>query len=377
MILVVSLNPALDLTYEVEAADWAGVNRPHTVHVRPGGKGVNVARTLRALGRSVRLVGLAGGSAGAELIELLAGSGIEVAFTAIAGQTRRTLTIVDATHGQTALFNEPGPLVSAGEYASFVAGFQAALDGCDAVVLSGSLPGGVGPDAYAGLIAVARAASVPVILDTSGPALGLGAAASPTLIKPNLAELEHITGRSLVSASAAGVEVPTADGSGALCCRSGDLRDTLLSLVERAAGELRQSGAGFVVVSLGEAGLLAVSGDGSWLARPGERVDGNPTGAGDAVVAGLADGLVRELDWPELLRHAVALGAATVAAPVAGEFAAEEYERQHRVAKVDISGNPAPTTDYVDSQMPELPESGANPSPRSKMNAPIHHRIQG
>ena len=50
MILVVSLNPALDLTYEVDAADWAGVNRPHTVHVRPGGKGVNVARTLRALG---------------------------------------------------------------------------------------------------------------------------------------------------------------------------------------------------------------------------------------------------------------------------------------------------------------------------------------
>ena len=63
LILVVSLNPALDLTYEVDAADWAGVNRPHTVHVRPGGKGVNVARTLRALGCQVRLAGLIGGSA--------------------------------------------------------------------------------------------------------------------------------------------------------------------------------------------------------------------------------------------------------------------------------------------------------------------------
>jgi tagatose 6-phosphate kinase len=339
VILVVSLNPALDLTYEVEEADWDGVNRPHTVHVRSGGKGVNVARTLRALGQEVRLVGLIGGSTGAELVEGLAGSGIEVAFTAIAGQTRRTLTVVDAARGQTALFNEPGPLVRAGEYASFAAGFQAGLGGCDAVVLSGSLPGGVGPQAYAGLIAMARVASVPVILDTSGSALGLGSAAGPTLIKPNLAELEHISGRSLVSASTSDIEGPAAAASGALCCRPGDIRGTLLSLVEGAARELARDGAGFVVVSLGEAGLLAVSGEESWLARPGERVDGNPTGAGDAVVAGLADGLVRGLGWPELLRHAVALGAATVAAPVAGEFAPSVYERQYRLAAVTGSGD--------------------------------------
>ena len=45
MILVVTLNPALDITYEVDCADWAGVNRPHAVHVRPGGKGVNTQRS--------------------------------------------------------------------------------------------------------------------------------------------------------------------------------------------------------------------------------------------------------------------------------------------------------------------------------------------
>ncbi|HXS64466.1 MAG TPA: hexose kinase [Streptosporangiaceae bacterium] len=305
MILVVSLNPALDLTYEVQEADWGGVNRPHTVHVRPGGKGVNVARTLRALGRDVRLAGLIGGATGAELVEGLAGSGVEVGFTAIAGPTRRTLTVVDSARGQAALFNEPGPLVAGGEYQGFLDGYLAALGDCEAVVLSGSLPGGVGPEAYAGLISAARAAAVPVILDTSGPALALGAAAGPTLVKPNLAELEHISGRSLAAEAA-----------------------------RAAARELVRDGARSVVVSLGEAGLLAVTGEGSWLARPGERVDGNPTGAGDAVVAGLADGLVRGTGWPETLRHAVGLGAATVAAPVAGEFARDEYERQHRLAGV-------------------------------------------
>ncbi|HET7014664.1 MAG TPA: 1-phosphofructokinase family hexose kinase [Streptosporangiaceae bacterium] len=323
MILVVSLNPALDLTYEVEEADWGGVNRPHTVHVRPGGKGVNVARTLRALGHQVRLVGLVGGATGGELEERLAGSGIEVAFTAILGHTRRTLTVVDATRQHAALFNEPGPAVAGAEYQLFLDGYLAALGECDSVVLSGSLPGGVGAGAYAELITSARAASVPVILDTSGPALALGAAAGPTVVKPNLAELEHAT------------EAEPAT-SGKVRCRSGDIGESSLSLVEAAAGELIRAGARSVVVSLGGEGLLAVTGEGCWLARPGELVSGNPTGAGDAVVAGLADGLVRGLDWPQRLRQAVALGTATVAAPVAGEFALKDYQRHHSLVQLNL-----------------------------------------
>jgi tagatose 6-phosphate kinase len=343
LILVVSLNPALDLTYEVDAADWAGVNRPHTVHVRPGGKGVNVARTLRVLGCQVRLAGLIGGSAGSELAGLLAESGVELAFTPIAGATRRTLSVVDAARQQAALFNEPGPFVAAGEYAQFAAGYRAALGECDAVVLSGSLPGGVGAGAYAELIAAARAASVPVILDTSGPALVAGVAAGPTLVKPNLVELEDVTGRSL-SAGGASSQTLAEEGGGSAAwgapgCPYGDGGGTSLSLVVEAAREIGRRGAQFAVVSLGEAGLLAVTDDGSWLARPGELVSGNATGAGDAVVAGLADGLVRGLEWPDLLRHAAALGAATVAAPVAGEFALDEYVRQHRGAKLSKINN--------------------------------------
>ena len=79
-------------------------------------------------------------------------------------------------------------------------------------------------------------------------------------------------------------------------------------------------------------------------------VSGNATGAGDAVVAGLADGLVRGLEWPDLLRHAVALGAATVAAPVAGEFALDEYVRQHRGAKLSQINN----SDSLADRQPDL-----------------------
>ena len=301
MILVVSLNPALDITHEVLSVDWAGVNRPHTVHARPGGKGVNVARTLRALGADVTLTGLAGGSAGSELMDGLAGSGIKLALTPIGGQTRRTFTVVDGARGQAALFNEPGPAVGMGEFAEFFASYEKAAAECSVVVLAGSLPRAVEDGAYAELIKAAG--PVPTILDTSGTALALGAAAGPTLVKPNVAELAAVTG--------------------------GELPD--LAAIEAAAREL--SG-GAVVVSLGADGLLAVDGDDVWLARPGGSAHGNPTGAGDAVVAGLADGLVRGLDSQERLRHAVALGSATVSVPVAGEYAADAYD--HHFANIEI-----------------------------------------
>lgn len=304
MILVVTLNPALDVTHHVEGADWAGVNRPHAVHARAGGKGLNVARTLRALDRPVTVTGLAGGPAGQALASELAAEGIGVDLTPIAAETRRTFTVADSATGQAALFNEPGPPVSAQEYQQFMTSYTEALAGSAAVVLSGSLPLQLPDDAYAGLIAAAVAAGVPAILDTSGAALSAGLGAGPAIVKPNLAELEALTGPSLRGTGGAD-----------------------LARVERAARLVIARGAGAVAVSLGPDGLLAVAPDGCWHARPPAQVQGNPTGAGDAVVAGLADSLVAGRSWAERLRHAVALGSAAAAAPVAGEFAAEDYER--------------------------------------------------
>jgi tagatose 6-phosphate kinase len=313
MILVVALNPALDVTHHVAGVNWAGTNRPFAVHARAGGKGLNVARTLRSLGQPVRLAGLAGGLTGQAVADGLAGTGIDVGLTPIAGETRRTFAVADRVSGQTALFNEPGPAVTEGEFGEFIVAYEKALASSQAVVLSGSLPPGVPADAYAGLIARAAAARVPVILDTNGPALTSGAAAGPAIVKPNLAELATVTGR-------------------ALCTPEGPDQ----AAVERAARSLQGSGAGAVVVSLGADGLLAVTPEGTWHARPPGHVVGNPTGAGDAVVAGLADSLVRGQDWPATLRHAVALGTAAAGAPVAGEFAVTDYERL--VMTVQIAG---------------------------------------
>jgi tagatose 6-phosphate kinase len=348
MILVVTLNPALDVTHEVAGADWSGVNRPDEVSARPGGKGVNVARALRGLGADVLVTGLAGGPAGDALRAGLAAAGVPADFAVIAGETRRTFAVVDTRRGQTGLFNEPGPPVSAAEYDRFREMYRAALAASAAVVLSGSLPPGLPAGAYAGLARQAAAAGVPVVLDADGAALRLGTAGRPAIVKPNLEELERAAGRPLRLAPAAG-DQPTgqeAAGEPAGTRERAGTREpagtreraprpasTARGLageadpdaVVQAARELMTAGAGAVVVSLGAAGLLAVTGEGIWQAVPPGPAAGNPTGAGDAAVAGLAQGLVLGRDWPDRLRRAAAMGTAAVAERVAGEVHPDRF----------------------------------------------------
>jgi tagatose 6-phosphate kinase len=304
VIVVVCLNPALDVTHHVGAVDWGGVNRPRAVRARPGGKGLNVARTLHALGVDVLVLGLAGGVTGDGVEAALRELGVPAALTPVAGETRRTFTVVDdsvADHGVTA-FHEAGPEAGEEEFAGFRRGYEQALEAAAAVVLSGSLPPGLEAGTYATLIETAAAAGVPAVLDTHGEALRRGAAAGPAIVKPNLAELAALAGR------------PLSPGMDRAANRA---------TVEAAAGEL--DGAEAVVITLGPDGLLAATGDGCWRARPPAAMAGNATGAGDAVAAALAHGLVLGRPWDERLRHAAALGAATAAAPVAGEFRHQDY----------------------------------------------------
>jgi tagatose 6-phosphate kinase len=306
VILVVALNPALDITHEVDGVEWAGVNRPSAVRATPGGKGLNVAKILRALGADVRLVGLAGGQTGDVLAAELGGADVQAALVRIAGETRRTFAVVDTQRNETAIFNEPGPVVSSAEYAALLDSYAEALPITAAVVLSGSLPRGLAVTTYADLITMAAQANVPALLDTSGDALVAGVTAHPAIVKPNVAELFAVVGtRSRWPAAAAAPP---------------------LQVVADGAMELRDRGAGAVVVTLGADGMLAVTEDGAWLAGT-TPVTGNPTGAGDAVAAGLAHGLMHGCPWPGRLSHAAALGSAAAAAPVAGQILLSDYER--------------------------------------------------
>jgi tagatose 6-phosphate kinase len=279
VILTVTLNPALDVTYVVDSVTPGGTHRVSEVTERAGGKGVNVARVLHGLGVPVLATGLLGGTIGERVGALLAG--LPAGFMRIGGETRRTIV---ATDGQDATgFWEPGPVITPAEWEDFRRHFDLLCSHASVVVCSGSLPPGAPVDAYAQLIAVAGELGVRTVLDTSGAALPAGLAAEPDLIKPNAAELAELS-----------APIP---------------------------------GRTTVAASNGPDGLTVRGPAGSWRGWAPERLDGNPTGAGDACVAALARGLADRTPWPELLRDAVALSAAAVVAPTAGLVDLPTYQR--------------------------------------------------
>jgi tagatose 6-phosphate kinase len=332
VIVTVTLNVAMDVTYAVPRLEPHTVHRVTAVWRRGGGKGVNVARLLGALGEEVIATGLAGGRTGELVRADLAGAGVDARFHPIAGETRSSVTVVAG--GDATVFNEPGPEVTAAEWAAFRDGFAALLDGTGArvVVLSGSLPRGLPPDAYAVLAGTARRAGARVLLDAGGPALRHGLAGRPHVAKPNLTELAQAiaggtrtgTGNDPDAGRYPDGANGTGGGDGTDGAGGGDpepVDDVLL----RGARALRAAGAGAVVASRGSAGLVAVTPEGTFAAHPPERLHGNPTGAGDAVAAALARAMLRETPWSRALAAAVALSAAAVMEPVAGAADLDAY----------------------------------------------------
>jgi tagatose 6-phosphate kinase len=305
MILAVCLNPATDVTYEIARLVPGSSHPVRSVLTRAGGKAVNTARVLAQLGEDVTLCGFAGGDRGKRLRSALPDSGVRDAFTEIAGETRQSVAVFD--HDQVTVFNEPGPRIGAAEWAELSAAFEKRLHDAAAVVMSGSVPPGAPPDAYARLVRIAHQHGVPTVVDASGTQLANVLPAGPTVTAPNREEL------------ADALNLPVAR------------HDELVA----ATTELSRRTGCTAVVSAGTDGIVAVTGDSRWIARPPRVLSGNPTGAGDALTAGLVRGLASRADLPAVLTDALALAASAVASPVAGEIDVDVYMELRDLAAIE------------------------------------------
>lgn len=283
MIYTVTLNPALDRELTVPALEYDEVLRATSSRIDCGGKGFNVSRMLAALGTPSVALGFAGGRTGDTLREGLEAIGITPEFVAIAGETRTNISIVPHDHARHIKVNEPGPTIADAERAALVERVRTLARPGDWWVLAGSLPPGLPPSFYADLIDIIKELNGQVLLDTSGEALQVSCAARPFLVKPNGYEASQLTG------------LPVNTPAEALAAA-------------RALDGIEQ-----VVVSLGAAGALLVTGGRGWLATPPPIEQRNPIGAGDSLVGGLVWGLSQGQTPAEVLRWAVACGAATAA----------------------------------------------------------------
>lgn len=294
MILTVTPNPALDITWHASSVQPGETHRVPAGVARAGGKGLNVARVLHAQGVSTVAMTQLGGAVGAEFAAELSASGIPNIVRDAAGGTRRSIAIVDESAGSVSVFNEFGAELSGADAIGFWNAVQHEAQRADVVTICGSMPPGDSTamlgDVVRGLIAHGNA----VLVDTSGAVMLDVARAGATVLKPNRDELHDATGES----------DPVA-----------------------GAKHLLELGATAVVASLGEEGLFIVHRDGRGVqARFNRVVHGNATGAGDAVSAAIAVSLASDpalaaMDALEqLAKRAAAWGAAAVASPLAGDI---------------------------------------------------------
>jgi len=294
MILTVTSNIALDRTYLVDHVNPGAVHKVRTAFSQTGGKGINVSRTLAALGHSTLVAGLLGRAGLDEAQADLQRAGLSCELYGVGDQPRKTVTVT-SDDGITTTFDEPGPTVTEAEWRGFEDHVRALVPGAETVVIAGSFPPGTPADGLERLVTVAREQDVPVMVDARGPKLSAALGVRPEITKLNLDELGQTLGRECL---------------------------TDREVIE-GAQELQDAGARTVIVTLGGDGAIALDGEAGWRVQHPRR-SGNPVGAGDAFSAGFTVARLEQREFGEALRHGAAAALASLLSPVAGRVGAAD-----------------------------------------------------
>ena len=194
MIITVTLNAAIDKSLSVPSFQLGRRHRTVEQRTMAGGKGVNIARTLKTLGQPVIATGFAGGTTGTHIVEKLTEESILNDFVRIRDESRTNTSVLDPTKGEQTEINERGPSVSEREVELFRDKLLYLARGAAIVVFAGSLPRDVEPDLYAGLIRDLERMNVTTVLDTDGEPLRQGVRAEPDIVSPNVLEAEELVG---------------------------------------------------------------------------------------------------------------------------------------------------------------------------------------
>jgi 1-phosphofructokinase family hexose kinase len=316
MIITVTLNAAIDKTLAVPNFRLGRRHRSVEQTAMAGGKGVNVARALKALGEPVIATGVAGGPTGTRIIEHLTEEGVLNDFVRIREESRTSTAVVDPTSGEQTEINEPGPLVSDGELELFVDKLFYLAKGAEVCVFAGSLPRGVDPVLYGRLIEELKRLGVGTVLDSEGEPLRIGTRHGPDVVSPNELEAEGLVGHEFSDEA--------------------DRRT--------AVGEMVELGARESIMTLAE-GCLAMLWEGGErrlyraTLEPLEPV--SAVGSGDAFLAGFAAARYGDRTAEDCLRFAVACGAESTQHFGAGVIEPREVERLVPEVRVETLEAPA------------------------------------
>lgn len=282
-IVTLTINPAVDIVWEVDDMVPIRKLRSSTGAVFPGGGGINVSRVISVLGGESTAIITRGGLTGALLTELLDELGLSRRVVRITGHTRLSATVYERSSGQEYRVTPPGPELQESEWQTFLDLLE--RQEAQYIVATGSIARGVPNDFYARVAQLAKQQNAKLILDTSGRALFEALKEGVYAVKPNQRELENLTGRKASSEA--------------------QQEELARQLVDEGRAEI-------VALTLGEDGALMVWKDGS------KRLCSLPVnvksavGAGDSFVGGLTYGLAQGRSMEDAFALGMATGTASV-----------------------------------------------------------------
>ncbi|MFW6156552.1 MAG: 1-phosphofructokinase family hexose kinase [Armatimonadota bacterium] len=301
-IVTLTMNPAIDRVMHIDHVTPDAKLRCRSVRRDPGGGGVNVTRGIHELGGDSLAIFTCGGYVGEMYETLLESEGLAHRAIRIKGITREHIMVMETSTGRDYRFGEPGPELTEDEVEDCLQAIRELDPVPDYLVLSGSLPPGVGDHFYARAIR-AVGDETRIVIDTNAPALSPALEAGVYLLKPNARELGELVGRTLEGRQE----------------------------IEEVSRELVEDGKAHVVVtSLGAGGSVVVTDEiATQVPSPPVKVE-SKVGAGDSMVAGMVLAVDRGGSILDAVRYGTAAGAAAVMDAETGLGSREHVKRLYQ-----------------------------------------------
>jgi 1-phosphofructokinase family hexose kinase len=287
MIVTVTANAAIDRTLCLEELSPGRLHQTASDWAQAGGKGVNVARVLHRLGVPVHALLLVGGAAGDWIMEDLQRAQIPSSALRTSGESRTCLTLLETRSGRATQVHTTGVQADPAAARALIARTQELARSASWVALCGSLAPGLPAESAGALVRAARDAGARVAVDMSGGALRCAWAEGPALVRVNRDELAALLGMT---------------------------RERVPPAPYPALGHVAMG-----VISDGALPSAAWgNGTGSWQVAPPRVSVHNTIGCGDAMLAGLLNGLRAGQSFSDALLDATGLAAAQAESMYAG-----------------------------------------------------------
>ena len=306
MILTITANPSVDISYQLEKFNIDDVTRTSDIKKHAGGKGIHVGYVLKELGTKPVHSGFAGGKLGEFIEEGLEDRGQEARFVKIKGDTRNCIAILH--EGKQTEILEAGPTISKKEEEEFLNKLDQISEGCHIINISGSLPKGLTSDFYKEIIKYAKKHDKFVSVDTSGKTLKdmINAEEKPDLIKPNETEIADVLGRKI------------------------EKKDLKEILQEEPFKDIP-----YIIVSMGKDGAMVKIKDKIYNAKVPKVEAVNPVGSGDSSLAGALFAIDEGKSDEEIIKTSMTCGLLNVLTEEIAHIEIDKFDKYFEEIKVE------------------------------------------